>query len=366
MKIPFVDLQAQYRSIAGEIDAAIHQVMERGDFILGEQVRLFEEDFARFIGTTNAIGVGSGLAALELAFRAYGIGPGLEVITAANTFVATVLAILAVGARPVLVDVDPVTYNMDIAAVEAAITPRTRAIVPVHLYGQPADMQPLAAIAAKHDLIVIEDAAQAHGATYAGRRAGSWGHAAAFSFYPGKNLGAYGDGGMVVTSDGAIAGKIQRLRNYGQRVKYEHTEIGTNSRLDTLQAAILRVKLSRLDQWNAARSDHAAAYHARLAGAACVLPQTAPKRTHIFHIYAIQVDHRSQTQEFLASQGVATGIHYPIPIHMQESCACLGYHRGDFPVTERVASRILSLPMYPELTPDQQEYVACNLVKALN
>src|SRR5713101_8686507 len=252
MKVPLVDLQAQYAAIATEIQAAIRDVLERSDFILGEELDRFEKDFAQYIGTRHAIGVGSGLAALELTLRAYGVGPGDEVITAANTFIATVLSILAVGAKPLLVDAHPTTYNMDPAALAAAITPRARAILPVHLYGQPADLEPILAIAKQHNLLVIGDAAQAHGATYADRRAGSWGHAAAFSFYPAKNLGALGDAGMVVTSDAAIAEKVRQLRNYGQRVKYEHVVAGTNSRLDTIQAAVLRVKLRHLDQWNAA------------------------------------------------------------------------------------------------------------------
>jgi len=365
MKIPFVDLQAQYTSITADVNAAIRGVIERGDYILGEEVRLFEEDFARFTGTSHAVGVGSGLAALELAFRAYGIGPGDEVLTAANTFIATVLAILAAGALPILVDIDPVTYNICPRAIEAAITPRTRAIVPVHLYGQPAEMEPIMALASKRHLLVIEDAAQAHGAMYKGRRAGSWGHAAAFSFYPGKNLGAYGDGGMVVTNDAAIAEKIHQLRNYGQRVKYEHVSVGTNSRLDTLQAAVLRVKLRQLDRWNDARREHAAMYGTLLAGAPCLLPTEAPDRTHIYHVYAVQVDNRSDVQQILNTRGIATGIHYPIPIHMQEACANLGYRKGDFPETERAASRLLSLPMYPELTPAQQQYVAASLREAM-
>ncbi len=365
IEVPFVDLQAQYRTIAKEIDAAIQGVLDRSDYILGEEVRLFEDDFAKFIGTAHAIGVGTGLDALELALRAYGIGPGDEVITAANTYIATVLAIIAAGARPVLVDMDPVTYNIDTATIEAAITPRTRGIMPVHLYGQPADMEAILAIARKHNIIVIEDAAQAHGAMYANRRTGTWGHAAAFSFYPGKNLGAYGDGGAVTTNDPAIAEKIRQLRNYGQRVKYEHVTAGTNSRLDTIQAAILRVKLRRLDVWNAARQQHAAAYNSLLAGGPYTLPSVAAHRTHIFHLYVIETDKRRQVQKFLSARGIATGIHYPIPIHMQEACKDLGYRHGDFPATEAAADRILSLPMYPELSEKQGEYVASTLLEAL-
>jgi dTDP-4-amino-4,6-dideoxygalactose transaminase len=365
MKVPFVDLHAQYLSIAPEVTNAMTQVVERGDYILGDDGRSFEEEFARYIGTSEAIGVASGLDALELALRAFGVEPGDEVITAANTFIATALAILATGARPILVDIDPATYNIDPAAIESAITPRTKAIMPVHLYGQPAEMKPILEIASKRGLIVIEDAAQAHGARYDGRRAGSLGHAAGFSFYPAKNLGAYGDGGMVVANDPAAAEKIRKLRNYGQRVKYEHSVIGINSRLDTIQAAVLRVKLRHLDRWNEARAEHAAAYDSLLAGTSIVLPKTAEKCTHVHHLYVIQVEHRSEVQEILIARGIGTGIHYPIPIHLQEACAGLGYRRGDFPVTEDAASKILSLPMYAEMTREQREFVAENLLQAV-
>ena len=364
--IPFVDLHAQYRSIASEVTEAMMRVVERGDYILGNDVRFFEEEFAKYIGTREAIAVGSGLDALELSLRAYGVGPGDEVITAANTFIATVLAIMASGARPILVDVNRETYNIDPAAIEAAITSKTKAIMPVHLYGQPAEMLPILEIARRYGLIVIEDAAQAHGAYYDGRRVGVLGHAAGFSFYPAKNLGAYGDGGMVVTDDGAIAEKVRRFRNYGQRVKYEHPEIGTNSRLDTIQAAILRVKLPRLDNWNAARGEHAASYNALLAGRSIILPKTAQKCTHVYHLYVIQLDRRDEVQKQLTARGISTGIHYPIPIHLQEACASLGYREGDFPVTENAASRILSLPMYPEMTIGQREFVAEELLQAVS
>jgi dTDP-4-amino-4,6-dideoxygalactose transaminase len=365
MIVPFVDLQAQYARIAPEVQAAIQGVLERSDFILGGEVNLFEEEFARYIGTRHGIGVGSGLAALELALRAYGIAPGDEVITAANTFIATVLAISAAGARPVLVDADPITYNMNPAALEAAITPRTRAILPVHLYGQPVDLDSVLAVARRHHLLVIEDAAQAHGASYAGRRAGAWGDAAAFSFYPAKNLGAYGDGGMVVTNDLAVAEKLRRLRNYGERAKYHHAVTGTNSRLDTIQAAVLRVKLPHLDSWNAARQEHAAAYDALLEELPVLRPGKLEKAVHVYHLYVIQVENRDQVQESVRSHGVATGIHYPVPIHLQEACAHLGYQRGAFPVTERVAARILSLPMYAEMTSAQREHVASALSQAV-
>lgn len=365
MKVPFVDLQVQYRTLAGELDAAVRGVCERADFVLGEEVRQFESEFAAYVGVPHAVGVGSGLDALALALRAYGIGPGDEVITTANTFIATVLAILAVGARPVLVDVDPVTYNMSPAALLAAITSRTRAVMPVHLYGQPADMDPILAAARRHNLVVIEDAAQAHGAIYRGRPAGSFGHAAAFSFYPGKNLGAYGDGGMVVTPDPGVAEKVRYLRNYGQRVKYHHVVVGTNSRLDTVQAAILRVKLRYLDRWNAARRAHAAAYDAGLASLPVVRPRVADGVEHVFHLYVIQVDDRDRVQAALAEKGISTGIHYPIPVHLQQAVAELGYREGQFPVTEAAAKRILSLPMYPELLPDQIQHVTYVLAQSI-
>jgi dTDP-3-amino-3,4,6-trideoxy-alpha-D-glucose transaminase len=365
MKVPFVDLQAQYAEIAPEIETSIRGVLKRADFILGEDVRLFEEEFAKHAGVKHAIGVGSGLAALELILRAYGIGPGDEVITAANTFIATVLAICAVGARPVLVDPDPATYNLAGPTLASAITPRTRAIMPVHLYGQPTDLNPILAIAERHHLLVIEDAAQAHGARYAERRAGAWGDAAAFSFYPAKNLGAYGDAGLVTTNDDAIAEKIRRLRNYGERVKYEHTLIGTNSRLDTLQAAVLRVKLRHLDDWNVARRKHAAAYAQRLAELPVVLPKTIAKAEHVFHLYVVQLENRELVQAHLRAQGIGTGIHYPIPIHLQEACTHLGYRRGQFPVTEAAAQRILSLPMFAELTEEQIELVTTSLQQSV-
>lgn len=365
LRIPFVDLEAQYKTLSREINAAIQGVLDRSDYVLGEEVRQFEEDFAKFIGTAHAVGVGSGLDALELALRAYGIGAGDEVVTVANTFIATVLAIIAVGARPVLVDIDPATYNIHPSAIEAAITSRTRGIIPVHLYGQPADMDSILVIARKHNVIVVEDAAQAHGAMYAGRRIGAYGNAAAFSFYPGKNLGAYGDGGMVVTNDADIAETIRQLRNYGQRMKYEHVVAGTNSRLDTMQATVLRVKLPHLDQWNGARQEHAATYSSLLANGPFELPQVAPQRTHVFHLYVVQTENRSRVLEFLSARGIATGIHYPIPVHLQEACKGLGYRRGDFPATEMAAGRILSLPMYAELTATQVEYVATSLMESL-
>lgn len=358
MKIPFVDLQAQYRSIQPEADAAVLGVMGRGDFILGQAVADFEKAFAEWCQTDFAVGVDSGYSALELMLLAYDIGPGDEVITAANTFIATTLAISNTGAKPVLVDMDPVTYNIDPAKIEAAITPATKAILPVHLYGQTADMDPIIEIARKHNLLVFEDAAQAHGALYKGRRAGSLGDAAAFSFYPGKNLGAYGDGGAVTTNSEEAAEKVRLLRNIGQNVKYHHIIKGFNHRLDTMQAAILNVKLPHMDEWNASRRRAAATYSRLLEGMPLVTPVTPEWAEHIFHLYVIQTPLRDELQKALNEAGVASGMHYPIPIHLQPAYSELGYKEGDFPETEAYAAQILSLPMFPELTDEQVAYVA--------
>ena len=360
--VPFVDLKTQYAAIKEEIDLAIASVVDNTDFILGKDVSLFQDEFALFCGTHHAIGVGSGTAALELALRAYGIGEGADVITAANTFIATAIAISAVGASPILVDIDPQTYNIDPNKIEDAITPNTKAIIPVHLYGQVADMDPIMAIAQKHDLIVIEDACQAHGASYKGRKAGSIGHAAAFSFYPGKNLGAYGDAGAVVTNDPQIADKVNLLRNIGQRVKYQHESIGFNHRMDTLQAAILRVKLKYLPQWNASRKQHASAYQQGLEDTAIIAPVEAEYSSAVWHLFVVRVKHREKCQATLAEQGISTGIHYPIPIHLQNAYQSLGYSQGDFPITEEYASSILSLPMFAELHDDQITHVVDHLI----
>lgn len=349
MNVPFVDLKAQYRSIAEEANAAVMQVLSRGDFVLGEAVQRFETEFAAYCETEFAIGVDSGFSALELILRGYGIGPGDEVITAANTFIATALAITACGARPILVDADPRTYNLDPEKVEAAITPRTRAIMPVHLYGQPAEMDPILEIARAHNLRVIEDAAQAHGARYKGRRAGSLGDAAGFSFYPAKNLGAYGDGGAVVTNDAKLAEQVRLLRNLGQRTKYDHVIKGGNHRLDTLHAAVLSVKLRHLDAWNGARRTHAARYSALLADLPVTTPFAAAHTEHVYHLYVIRAQNRNALQHRLQEAGIATGIHYPVPIHLQPAYRELGYAAGDFPVAEESMREILSLPMYPEL-----------------
>jgi dTDP-4-amino-4,6-dideoxygalactose transaminase len=333
-------------------------VLRRNAFILGQEVELFEQEFAAFCEARYAVGVDSGLSALELILRAHEIGPGDEVITVANTFIATAFAISGVGATPVLVDADPETYNMDVNRVEDAITSRTRAIMPVHLYGQPVDMDPVLEIAYRHGLVVIEDACQAHGARYKGKRVGSLGNAAAFSFYPAKNLGAYGDGGIVVTNDERVAQAVRTFRNYGQREKYNHIVRGANHRLDTLQAAALRVKLEHLDDWNAARREHARRYGALLAQSLVVCPVEADYAESVYHLYVIQSENRDELQGYLRDEGIATGIHYPIPIHLQPAYQGLGYRPGDFPVSEQSAGQILSLPMYPELEPQLIDRVA--------
>ena len=357
MNIPFVDLQTQYQSLKEELDVAVLAVMKRGDFVLGGAVAEFERAFADYCGVRHVIGVDSGYSALEMIVRAYGIGPGDEVITVANTFIATTLAISNAGATPVLVDIDPETYNIDPTKIEAAITPRTRAIMPVHLYGQPVDMDPILAIARKRGLYVFEDAAQAAGARYKGRMIGGLADAAGFSFYPGKNLGAYGDGGAVATNSDEIAEKVRLLRNIGQKVKYYHEVKGFNHRLDTMQAAVLKVKLPHLNDWNASRRRAAATYNDLLRDLPMVTPWTAPYAEHIFHLYVVRVHNREALMEYLKSKGIASGLHYPIPIHVQPAYTELGYKAGDFPITEAYAETILSLPIYPELDDDKVAYV---------
>jgi dTDP-4-amino-4,6-dideoxygalactose transaminase len=354
MNIPLVDLRKQYRKLKDEIDPAIHAVLDKCNFILGDEVADFEQAFARFVGVRHGIGVSSGTEALHLAMRAAGIGPGDEVITVANTFIATVLAISQTGARPVLIDCEPEGYQIDVNQLAAAVTERTKAIVPVHLYGQCADMDPILDLAERKDLLVIEDAAQAHGAEYKGRSAGSMGTLGCFSFYPGKNLGAYGDGGTVVTNDDALAEALRLLRNWGSVVKYEHPMIGFNSRLDTIQAAVLRVKLKYLPKWNEARRQCASIYNDLLSAEPMVItPRTMPYGTHVFHLYVVQVPHRDRVLDGLQATGIGAGVHYPIPVHLQGAYESLGHKEGDFPYAERLAKRCLSLPLFPELEEDQ-------------
>ncbi len=364
MHVPFVDLAAQYATLKTEVDAAIAGVLAKTDFILGEAVALFEQEFADFCKVNYAVGVDSGTSALELALKAYDIGPGDEVITVANTFMATVLAISYTGATPILVDIDPATYQIDSAALLNAITPRTKAIMPVHLYGYPVEMDAIMQIAQRFGLVVIEDASQAHGARYKGQQIGSLGHAAVFSFYPAKNLGAYGDGGIVVTNDAQVAARLRMLRNYGQREKYHHVMKGYNRRLDTLQAAVLRVKLQHLDSWNAARRQHARLYGELLADCEhlLALPSAAVHVEPVYHLYVVRVAHRSQLRAYLESKNISTGVHYPIPIHLQPAYQDLAYRKGDFPITERYAEEILSLPMYAELSEDAIAYV-CKAIR---
>lgn len=357
MRVPFVDLKAQLDSIRPEIDAGIAEVLDTTAFIQGKQVREFEAAFADYLGATHAIGVGNGTDALYLALRASGIGPGDEVITAANTFIATTEAITGVGASIVLVDIDPESYTIDPALIEAAITPRTKAIIPVHLYGQPADMATIMEIANRHNLLVIEDACQAHGAWYEGRRAGTIGHVGCFSSYPGKNLGAYGDAGVIATNDDDLAARLRMLANHGSQQKYHHEIEGWNSRLDTIQAVVLSVKLPHLDAWNERRRQHAERYSELLAGSGVKTP-TIQHGDHVWHLYVIETEDRDELGRRLAEQGIATGVHYPIPLHLQPAYQHLGYAAGAFPVTERVAARILSLPMFPELTDEQITLVA--------
>ena len=337
-------------------------MLERCDFILGGAVSEFETAFAHWLNAKQAVGVASGLDALMLALMALDIGPGDEVLVPANTFIATALGASRAGARPVFVDCDPDTYSIDVERLETAITKQTRAILPVHLTGQPADMAPLMDIAARHGLEVVEDASQAHGARYRGQRCGTIGRAGCFSFYPGKNLGGFGDGGLVATDDADVAERLRSLRNYGQQEKYHHLVAGTNSRLDTIQAAVLNVKLPHLDGWNEARARHAQSYREQLVGVGdLVLPTTLQDVTHVYHLFMIETVDRDGLLHHLKSKGIQAGIHYPVPVHLQPAYADLGYRAGDFPVAERLAGRILSLPLFPELSDEQLDRVVAGV-----
>jgi dTDP-4-amino-4,6-dideoxygalactose transaminase len=365
MNVPFVDLKAQHLRIQERLNLAIQEVFERGDFALGADVHKFEEEFAAYCGARYAVGVDSGLSALELSLRAFGIGPGDEVIVPAHTFVATAAAVTFAGAGLVLVDIDQATYNLDLSQVEAAITPRTKAIIPVHLYGLPVEMDAILQIADRHGLAVIEDACQAHGATYKGKRTGSLGHAAAFSFYPTKNLGGCGDGGMLLTNDGQVADRVRAMRNCGQKTKNVHELAPFNHRLDTLQAAILRVKLDFLDEWNQARRRCASLYNRLFSGNSILTPVETPGATHVYHLYVVRTLLRDSLQNHLREKGISTGVHYPIPIHLQPFYASAGFHKDQFPVTEQICNEILSLPMFPQLTEEQIEYVAAEVKEYL-
>ncbi len=358
MKIPFLDLRAQTAQVETEVMTGIKGLLERSDFILGEGVGQFETAFSAYCECDHGVGVASGFDALKLILRAMDVGPGDEVITVSHTFIATALAISSVGATPVLVEVDPDTYTMEPQAIKAAITERTKAVMPVHLYGQIADMESILRIARKHDLKVIEDACQAHGARCEGHRAGSMGDAAAFSFYPGKNLGAFGDGGAVTTNDAELAERIRTLRNYGSSEKYIHDELGENSRLDTIQALVLSEKLKRLDGWNAARRIAAAQYTTGLRDVGDIkTPVVREGSEPVFHLYVIQTEHRNELQCYLKEQGIDCLIHYPIPVHLQKAYSSDGWKNGNFLLTEKLAGRILSLPIFPGIAGDQIEHV---------
>jgi dTDP-4-amino-4,6-dideoxygalactose transaminase len=365
--IPFLDLKAQYKSIKPEIDGAVINVLESTQFVLGEYVAEFEREFASYCGAKHGIAVNSGTSALHLALLAAGVGPGDEVITIPFTFVATVSAICYTGATPVFVDIEPRSFTMDASKLEKAITPRTKAILPVHLYGQMADMDAILEIANRRGIPVIEDACQAHGAEYKGKRAGSLGASGCFSFYPGKNLGAYGEGGMAVTSDDAQAKKMRMLRDWGQEKRYHHVLKGFNYRMEGIQGAILGVKLRYLEQWTEARRARARQYDALLKGSEMLTPpEQLSGRRHVYHIYAVRSADRDGLQKLLQADGVQTGLHYPIPVHLQEAHADLGYKAGDFPASEAAANEVLSLPMFPEMTSTQVEQVVSAVRREAN
>ena len=362
-KVPYLDLKAQYQTIRGEVLAALEAVCESTAFAQGPPAKDFEQEFAAYCGVRHCVGLNSGTSALHLALRCLDIGPGDEVITVPFTFIATAWAVNYVGAKLVFVDIDPARRTLDPVKLEAAITPRTKAIIPVHLYGMPAAMAPILAIAAKHSIPVVEDAAQAHGAKYQGKRVGQFGCTACFSFYPGKNLGAYGEGGALVTNDDACAKRARSLRDHGQSQRYYHDEIGYNYRMDSFQGAVLRIKLKHLDAWNAARATHAHRYAELLEGSGVTTPATFADSECVWHCYVIETDDRDKMRQRLSAAGIDTGLHYPVPLHLQKVYAPLGYKRGDFPVAERLGDRCLSLPMFPELTDSQIKYV-CDSIRA--
>jgi dTDP-4-amino-4,6-dideoxygalactose transaminase len=358
-KVPFLDLHTQYETIRDEVASAIQQVLDSSAFVGGPFVERFEDEFAGFCGCRYAVGVSSGTSALWMTLLSLGVGPGDEVITVPNTFIATAEAISMCGARPVFVDVEEQSYTMNTALLEKAVTSKTKAIIPVHLFGQPADMDKIIEFAERHKLPVIEDACQAHGSLYKGRPVGSIGIAGCFSFYPGKNLGAYGEAGSVVTSDSGLAEKIRMLRDHGQTRKYYHAMIGWNGRMDGIQGAVLSVKLKYLSGWNDARRGHAALYDSLLAGLKGItLPREMDYARHVYHIYAVRTKNRAALESFLAGKGIACLIHYPLPIHLQDAYRSFGLESGNFPIAEKYAGELLSLPMYPELAESQIEHVA--------
>lgn len=358
MQVPFIDLTAAYESQKSAIDSAMKRVLASGWYILGEEVLQFEEEFAGFCNSKWVVGVASGTDALLLALQAHDIGPGDDVITVSHTAVATTASIELSGARPVFIDVDPLTFTLDPARLPETLSPGTKAIIPVHLYGQPANMGEVMAFAKAHNLIVIEDCAQAHGAKYDGRPAGSIGHAAAYSFYPTKNLGAVGDGGAIVCQDESLAKRLRELRQYGWRLRYISEEVGNNSRLDELQAAILRVKLGKLARDNEARRQAARQYNQMLQNTPLQLPQERPGYDHVYHLYVVQAPERDALRTFLTQREIATAVHYPVPVHLQPAYTRHGYERGSLPVTEQLADYILSLPMFPQISEAQVTVVA--------
>jgi len=365
VEISLVDLKKQYAPLKEEILSGIEQVLDGMHLFLGENVQKLEVEFAEFCGSAYGIGVSDGTAALNIIMRALDIGPGDEVITVSHTFIATTEAIVLLGAKPVFVDVDPKTYLMDITQVEAKITPRTKAILPVHLYGQMVDMDALNDIASRHGLKVIEDACQAHGAEYKGRKAGSLGDAAGFSFYYSKNLGGYGEGGFITTNNADLAARMQKLRDHGSGLRYHHDLIGFNGRLDEIQAVVLRAKLPHLAQWNERRRSLANQYNELLKNTPVVLPSTYPGSVPVYHLYVIRTPRRDELQDWLKNQGVSTGIHYPIPVHLQASLEYLGYGKGDLPTTEGICAEILSLPLYAEMSDPEMKYIA-DAIKAFH
>jgi dTDP-4-amino-4,6-dideoxygalactose transaminase len=362
--IPFLDLRAQHQQIKDDVHAAVSKVMETAQFVLGPDVAAFEERFADYCNVKHCVALNSGTSALHLALLATGVGPGDEVITVSMTFVATTAAILYSGAKPVFVDVDPRTWTMDPALIEAAITPKTKAIMPVHLHGLTADMEPILDIARRRGLVVIEDAAQSHGAEYKSRRAGSMSDIACFSFYPGKNLGAYGEGGAAVTDNPDLAKRMRLLRDWGQESKYNHVVHGYNYRMDGIQGAVLNVKMNHIEPWTEGRRAVAAEYDRLLAGKGYGRPAPPPQYRHVYHVYAVQLAGRDRVQKALQTAGIGTGIHYPVPVHLQRAYANLGCGPGDLPVTEALARRFLSLPMYPELRPEQIAEIVMRLDEA--
>ncbi|MEO0234597.1 MAG: DegT/DnrJ/EryC1/StrS family aminotransferase [candidate division WOR-3 bacterium] len=358
VKVPFLDLKIQYHSIKNEVDKKLVEVCENTAFSMGPFVEEFEKNFAEYLGVKHFVATSTGTSALHSALLAFGIGNGDEVLVPVNTFTATAEAVVMVGAKPVFVDNDPLTYNMDISKIEKLITHKTRAIIPVHLYGQPIDMEKIVEIASKHNLIVIEDCAQAHGAKFKGKMVGTFGHAACFSFYPGKNLGSYGEGGGVATNSDEVAEKIDKIRNHGSKIKYVHEFVGYNYHMHGFQGAVLTIKLKYLDGWNKKRREIAEKYTQKLKEIKdLALPYVQKECEHVFHLYVIRTSYREELKQFLNDNGVGTNIHYPYPLHLQESYKFLGYKQGDFPVAEDYAPKLLSLPMFPEMTDEQIDYV---------